>query len=87
MTSLPEQTSLAGELLAAASRDIGTWIGKPDDPNRNVTGQTALRELNALIRVLCDTRRTLLVEINKAYDVPDEKMLPEWAAGNSGPGF
>jgi hypothetical protein len=87
MTSLPEQTSLAAELLAAANRDITTWLSRPDDPNRNAAGQTALKSLNALIRVLSDARRNLLVELNRAYDAPDEKALPDWASGNSGPGY
>lgn len=79
--SLPAQASLAGELVAAASRDITTYISKPNNPNRTSVAEAALTSLNAAIRVLCDARRQLLVETHKAYDLPD------WAAGNSGPGF
>lgn len=87
MTSLPEQTTLAAQLLESVTRDVNTWVGDQGDPNRAAAGQTALRGLNALIRVLSDTRRLLLVELNKGYDVPDENPLPGWAAGNSGPGY
>lgn len=78
--SLPERASLAGELVAAAARDITTYISEPDNPNRDAAAQSALTSLNAAIRVLCDARRQLLAQTHKPHE------LPGWAAGNSGPG-
>lgn len=80
MSSLPEQTSLVNELLESASRDITAYLNT-ENPNRKAAGKAAVSSLNAAIRILSTTRHQLLVDVEDAYDVPD------WAAGNSGPGL
>lgn len=78
--SLPSRNSLAIELVTAASRDITKYLSEPDNPNRRAVADAALTSLNAAIRVLSETRRTLLGELNPG------RVVPDWAAGNSGPG-
>jgi selenocysteine lyase/cysteine desulfurase len=82
MDSLPQDSTLAGELVDAARRDIETYINA-DDPNRVAAGQAALHGLNAAIRVLGNVRHQLLVELNEKTGREPGIRNP----GNSGPGF
>jgi hypothetical protein len=88
MDSLPEETTLAGELLDAAQRDIHVYLSATEDPNREAAGQAALRGLNAAIRVLGNARHRLLIEVN-GIDETATRLVDRGIRnpGNSGPGF
>jgi hypothetical protein len=94
VSSLPEQSSVAGELVANIGRDIQRYVSA-DDPNRKVAGEAALRGLNAAIRVLGTARHRLLLELygndQTATAYAAEKLTaggyPIREVGNSGPGF
>jgi hypothetical protein len=83
--SLPEDTNLARELLDAIERDLSQYANI-ENPNKKAAGDSAVRSFNAAIRVLDTARHHLLVELNRGFDMPDERALPQRAAGNSGPG-
>ena len=89
MRRVNEDSSLVGELVDGARRDLERYVNAAD-PNRNAAGQAALRGLNAAIRVLGATRHRLLVELTGADG--SATRLAEGdrdirAVGNSGPGF
>jgi hypothetical protein len=90
MDNVPQDGTLAGELIESTRRDIDRFLD-PDDPNREIAGHAALRSLNAAIRVLSNVRHRLLLEMTGTDENPTRLVEgnPTWvkSPGSPAPGL